>query len=163
MRRIAFLLIDDFALLSTASALEPLRAANQFSPYPVYDISIFSMSGPKAVSSVGGEFPARPFRKVVPLHDILFVVAGSEPGQVSDPALFAWLRQADRNGVALGGISGGSVILARAGLLENRRFTVHWHHYDTFERMPGDWLLERRLFVIDRDRYTCAAAPPRWT
>ena len=156
MRRIAFLLVDGYALLSTASALEPLRAANQFSPDLAYDITLLSTSGKQAKSSVGALFETRYFRDAVPLYDLIFVVAGGDPARISDPALFAWLRQADRNGAALGGISGGAVILAKAGLLEGRRFTVHWHHYDDFQTLPGNWLLERRLFVIDRDRYTCA-------
>lgn len=156
MRRIAFLLVDGYALLSTASALEPLRAANQFSPNLAYDIALLSTSGTVAKSSVGAVFETRHFRDAVPLYDLIFVVAGGDPARVSDPALFAWLRQADRNGAALGGISGGAVILARAGLLDGRRFTVHWHHYDDFQTLRGNWLLERRLFVIDRDRYTCA-------
>ncbi|GHG78759.1 GlxA family transcriptional regulator [Pseudodonghicola xiamenensis] len=156
MKRIAFLLLDGFALLSTASALEPLRAANLFSPTQRYDVTLLSNSGTQAKSSVGGRFDTRPFHEIFPRFDLIFVVAGGDPAQIDDPALFAWLQQADRSGVALGGISGGAVILAKAGLLENRRFTVHWHHYGDFETLPGDWLLERRLFVIDRDRYTCA-------
>ncbi len=156
MRRIAFLLLDGYALLSTASALEPLRAANLFSPTIRYDITLLSASGKTATSSVGALFETRSFHDSFLLFDLLFVVAGGAPARVTDPALFAWLRLADRNGVALGGISGGAVILAKAGLLENRRFTVHWHHYDDFDALPGTWLLERKLFVIDRDRYTCA-------
>ena len=156
MRRLAFLLVDGYALMSTAAALEPLRAANQFAPSLAYDITLLSTTGTQAVSSIGAAFPARNYRDALPLHDLIFVVAGGEPARIADPALLAWLRQADRNGAALGGISGGAVVLARAGLLTGRRFTVHWHHYGDFDAMPGDWLLERRLFVIDRDRYTCA-------
>ncbi len=114
------------------------------------------MSDPQARSSVGGLFDTRPFHEIQPGFDPIFLVAGGKPAQVRDEALFTWLRQADRVGAALGGISGGAVILARAGLLQHHRFTVHWHHYDDFGNLPGDWLLERRLFVIDRDRYTCA-------
>lgn len=156
MRRIAFLLIDGFALMSTAAALEPLRAANMFAPSHAYDITLLSSSDLRATSSVGAQFDTRPYRDAQPLYDLIFVVAGGDPARMNDPALFAWLRQADRNGAALGGISGGAVILAKAGLLRERRFTVHWHHYKDFDSLPGPWLLERRLFVIDRDRYTCA-------
>lgn len=160
MHRIAFLLIDGYALLSTASALEPLRAANLFSSEkgaePAYDITLLSNTRSVAKSSVGALFETTYYRDVPPDFDIVFLVAGGDPARLSDPSLFTWLRQADRNGTALGGISGGAVVLAKAGLLENRRFTVHWHHYDDFNSLPGNWLLERGLFVIDRDRYTCA-------
>lgn len=142
--------------MSTATALEPLRAANMFLPSLGYDITLLSTSGTQATSSSGARFDTKPCREAQPLFDLIFVVAGGDPARLNDPALLDWLRQADRNGAALGGISGGAVILAKAGLLQDRRFTVHWHHYDDLEALPGTWLLEHRLFVIDRDRYTCA-------
>lgn len=156
MQRIAFLLVDGFALLSIASALEPFRAANLFSAKPIYDITLLSTSGNRAESSLGAWFDARSYREVEPAFDLIFVVMSGDLPSQYDLALLNWLRQAERNGVALGGISGGAEVLAKAGLLTGRRFTVHWHYYDRFETMPGTWLLERRLFVIDRDRYTCA-------
>jgi transcriptional regulator GlxA family with amidase domain len=156
MKRIAFVLLDGFALMSTASALEPLRAANQFSTTPLYDISLLSLAGDSATSSLGSRFSTQPFDSVDPNFDLVFIVAGGDPRHFQHQTLFSWLRRLDASGVALGGISGGSVVLARAGLLNRHRFTVHWHHYDDFEVMTGPWLLERRLFVIDRNRYTCA-------
>lgn len=156
MRKIAFLLIDGYALLSTAAALEPLRAANLFSEAGCYDITLLSVGDVAAQASAGAVFATTPYAQHAPQFDLIFVVAGGDPARVHDPALFAWLRRAAHAGVALGGISGGGVVLARAGLLSQYRFTVHWHHYDDFDSLPGDWLLERRLFVIDRDRYTCA-------
>ncbi|CAN0493569.1 unnamed protein product, partial [Laminaria digitata] len=65
MRRIAFLLIDDFALLSTAAALEPLRAANMFAPTLAYDITILSAAGTEAKSSIGARFDARYYTDVI--------------------------------------------------------------------------------------------------
>ncbi|MBR9844064.1 MAG: GlxA family transcriptional regulator [Rhodobacteraceae bacterium] len=156
MRKIAFALTDGFALMSTAAALEPLRAANQFSDQPRYDVTLLSLDGTSATSSFGSRFETHSFENIELDFDLIFVVAGGNPKSLNQPAFFAWLRRAAHKGIALGGISGGSVILAKAGLLGQHRFTVHWHHYEDFDTLPGTWLLERRLFVIDRDRYTCA-------
>ena len=156
IRKIAFVLVDGFALMSTAAALEPLRAANQFSDQPRYEVSLLSLAGKDASSSLGPRFETIAYDSASLDYDLIFVVAGGDPKRLRHPAFFAWLRRAADAQIALGGISGGSVILAKAGLLEQHRFTVHWHHYDDFKTLPGTWLLERRLFVIDRDRYTCA-------
>lgn len=87
--------------------------------------------------------------------DLMLVIAGGDPFAVDNRALFAWLKRLDRAGVRLGGVSGGPVILAKAGLLAGRRMTVHWEHASLLaERFP-DCLIERRLYVIDRDRVTC--------
>jgi transcriptional regulator GlxA family with amidase domain len=156
IRKLAFVLVDGVALLSTAAALEPLRAANQFSQAPRYEVTLLSLAGETATTSLGSQFETRPFDSVALDFDLIFVVAGGNPMRLNHPAFLAWLRRAGHAGIALGGISGGSVILAKAGLLGEHRFTVHWHHYEDFDALPGTWLLERRLFVIDRDRYTCA-------
>ncbi|WP_418595545.1 GlxA family transcriptional regulator [Ponticoccus sp. (in: a-proteobacteria)] len=154
--RIAVLLVDGFTLLSTSSVLEPLRAANMFSTQALYEISLLRTHPDSAGTGMGASFASRHFADVAPDFDLILVVAGGGKKTVRDPVLFRWLRRADHAGVAMGGISGGSLILAKAGLLDGYRFTVHWHHYEAFATMPGSWLLERRLFVIDRTRYTCA-------
>lgn len=155
-KRIGFYLVDGYALMSTAAAMEPLRAANLLSGRPLYDIVPLSMSGGMAMASLPAGIATQPIDEAPGPFDIMFVVAGGDPMRIHDPALFTWLRQLDRAGTALGGISGGGVILARAGVMGNRRMTVHWHHMADLASQLPRLLVEQRLYVIDRDRYTCA-------
>ena len=53
-------------------------------------------------------------------------------------------------------MSGGAYILARAGLLERRRCTIHWEHIPALIEEFPDLRLERTLYVFDGDRITCA-------
>jgi len=48
------------------------------------------------------------------------------------------------------------MILARAGVLKNRRFTVHWEHASEMAELFPELVIERTLYIKDRDRYTCA-------
>lgn len=154
--RYGFLLMPDYALMSAASATEPLRAANLLSARPLYDLQFLSVEGGWMRSSVEGAFLTRSIGEAGEDFDILFVVAGGDPMSQRDGRALAFLRRLSRRGVSLGGISGGAAILAAAGLLRSRRFTIHWQHIDAMrETYPGA-LIERRLFVIDRDRFTCA-------
>lgn len=155
-RRYGFLLVEGYALMSAASAVEPLRAANLLSGRPLYDLRFVSTGGGWMRSSVSGAFDTEPLGQAGTGFDILFVVAGGDPLAFRDDRLFAWLRRLARSGVALGGISGGAAILAAAGVMTARRFTLHWQHIDALRAMHPDALVERRLFVIDRDRFTCA-------
>lgn len=149
-------MLDGYALMSIAAAVEPLRAANLLSDRLLYQMKYVSRSRSTAHASVGSFFETTPIGDAGTDFDIVFVVAGGNPFDVKDAAVDAWLRRLDRSGVRLGGISGGAAILASAGLLAQRRFTVHWQHYDALlERIP-DAMMERKIFVIDRDRYTCA-------
>lgn len=151
-----FVLLDDFALMSGAAAVDPLRAANQMSEKPLYDYSYLSAKGGPVRSSCGAYFETLPFASAIREMDYLFVIAGGNPFVIDALDCMGFLRQAARKGVPLGGISGGVVLLARAGLLKARRIAVHWEYAHSLRELDPDLLIEQRLFVLDRDRATCA-------
>jgi transcriptional regulator GlxA family with amidase domain len=155
-RKIGFFFIEGFALMSGAAAVEPLRAANLLANKPLYDICYFSKDGGPTVSSCGAPFYTEPLSGPDPALDILFIVAGGDAMALQDPAVFGLVRSLAAHGTSLGGISGGPVLLAKAGVMKNRRFTVHWEHFEELRELSDRFLMERRLYIIDRDRYTCA-------
>ena len=56
----------------------------------------------------------------------------------------------------MGAVEMGSYLLAKAGLLKDCSATVHWHCHNAFgERFP-EIDLRQQLFVVDRNRVTCA-------
>lgn len=152
---IGFILTPDYALMSLASAVEPLRAANHLAGRTLYQCQYYSVGGGFLASTSGGGFDTVPLSQAGAL-DLVFVVAGGNPMRFDDAELTRALRALHQRNIPLGGISGGAAILAKAGLMEGRRFTVHWAHIDPLlEYRPG-LLVERALYVVDRDRYTCA-------
>ena len=150
---IAVYLIDGFALMSFASVAEPLRAANLLAERTLYDIQTIPVSGEEAKSS-GSAIIRREGGQASP--DRALVVAGGDPFAVEAQDLMDQLHRLDAAGITLGGVSGGPVILARAGLMAGRRMTVHWEHAPALSELQPELLIERNLFVIDRDRVTCA-------
>jgi len=154
--RVGFLLIDGFALMSYASCCEPLRAANVLAGRKLYDVSHVCITGDKATSSGGASVPAVPVSEAGTGFDLVLAVASGDPMGFSDRRAFDWLRRCDRHGTPLGGVSGGPVLLARAGLLADRRMTVHWEHMSPLGELDPSLMMERSLYVIDRDRYTCS-------
>lgn len=154
-KEFAFVLTPGYALMSLASAVEPLRAANLLAGRELYRTRFLSVAGGFEASTAGGGFACeRMGAGMAP--DLAFVVAGGNPLRYEDPALARGLRALDQRRVALGGISGGAAILARHGLMDGRRFTLHWQHVDALAEQDPDLLIERALYVIDRDRFTCA-------
>lgn len=154
--RIGFIMVDGFALMSYAAAVEPLRAANLLAGSPIYRVEHIASGRDVVNSSSGAHVAVTQLSDVKPGLDVAMVVAGGDPFLVDDPALFGWLRRLARTGVQLGGVSGGPVVLARAGLMSKRRMTVHWEHAEGLSEIDPDLLIERSLYVIDRDRMTCA-------
>lgn len=152
--RVGLFPVPGFALMSYAAVVEPLRAANLLSGQGLFDLVTFA-HGETSSSSGGAVLNAQARVGDAPPLDLLLVVAAGDPFSYRDEAGFAWLRRIARMGVRIGGVSGGPVILARAGVMEGRRMTVHWEHAPLLQEARPDLALERRLYVIDRDRMTC--------
>ncbi|MEO0371775.1 MAG: AraC family transcriptional regulator, partial [Pseudomonadota bacterium] len=155
-RRIGILPIDGFAAMSFAALTEPMRAANLLAQRTLYDTVVYSVTGHPVQSS--GAALVMPQARVGEDErlDYLFLVAGGDPARFNDAGVTAWLTRLSRAGVPLGGVSGGPVILARAGLMQKRRMTVHWEHAAALAEVSPHLVIERSLYVIDRDRVTCA-------
>jgi len=155
-RRIGFLLIDGFALLSYAAAVEPLRAANLLAGHTLYDVRELPADGAIASSSSGAQVRASAHVGEHVDYDLMMVVAGGDPVAFVSRRVSRWLQHLDRRGVVLGGISGGPVVLASAGVMAGRRMTVHWEHRALVGNVAPTAIIERSRYVIDQGRLTCA-------
>lgn len=156
MTTLALLLIDDFALMSYASVIEPFRAANALAGSTLYDWLHVSVSGAAVTASNGASILADARVGDAIACDVLFVFAAGDPASFDDPATFAWLRKLAKDGAAIAGVSGGPFLIARAGLLDGYRTTIHWEHEAAFRAAFPRLDLENSLFITDRRRMTCA-------
>ena len=155
VQTIGFILLPGFALMSFASATEPLRAANLLAGREIYRLSVYSPDGGPALSSGGVPVPAEPLPGRGAGLGTIFVCAGGSPRDWHYPAVLACLRQLAREGVRIGGISGGPYLLAAAGLLAERDFTIHWEHAPALMESFPTLNPRQARFVIDGNRITC--------
>lgn len=140
--------------MSYACVADPLRAANLLSGKRLFDITNFAAT-PVAESSGAAQISGCvPIGTDMPL-DLLLVIAGGDPFAYRDKSLFSWLQRLARSNVRIGGVSGGPVILAKAGVMAGRRMTVHWEHAAELGEAYPDLMIEKRLYIMDRDRVTC--------
>ncbi|MGC3873816.1 GlxA family transcriptional regulator [Halomonas sp. GXIMD04776] len=154
-RRIGFVLLPGFSLLAQACALEPLQVANQLSGQCLYTSITFGLEDSEVKSAAGlALMPQRRAGVDANELDMVFVCA---PSTLKDdyPSLNEWLMRLAGRGVVLGGIGGGTQVLARAGVLEGYRATLAWQSVDTFRHAHPGVRVSRQLFEIDRDRLTC--------
>jgi AraC family carnitine catabolism transcriptional activator len=157
MRTIGFLLVPGFSLMSYASCVEPLRAANELAGTTLYRWWHAAPGGKAAIASSGAAvLPDFQLGSTVASLDLLLVCAAGNPTRFSDRRTLTWLRTLGRQGVTLGGISGGPFILAKAGLLKGRRCTAHWEHMPALREAFPELNLTRTLFELDGDRITCS-------
>lgn len=151
-----FILLDKFNLLSLSSLTEPLRIANYCSGSNLYQWHFLSADGAEVSSSAGVTIRTQPVSTEDANWEAIIVCGGWNAERYESSELFRWLQHKARSGVKLGATETGAYVLARVGLLQGYRVTVHWHCHNAFrERYPGIDLLDA-LYVIDRQRMTCA-------
>ena len=157
----AFVLMPDFSMIAFSAALEPLRLANRMARRELYSWQIVGVLGGPVRASNGCQVftdqnladvdigPGKTLPTVV-----LCTGLGAE--LIRDRQLFAWLRRADRAGAMLGALCTGAFVLARGGLLDGYRCTVHWENLPGFMEEFPEIDVAADLFEIDRNRFTCS-------
>ncbi|MDR5886413.1 MULTISPECIES: GlxA family transcriptional regulator [Halomonadaceae] len=156
-RRVAFVLLPGFSMLAHAAALEPLQMANQLSGQMLYQTVTLSMDDESVRSGAQLSVLAQHTLASTPGPLDLLLVCAPTPLPYALPAkLNEWLRGYVGRGVMLGGLAGGTEVLARCGLLEGYRATLPWQRFDAFSQAYPQVTLSQQLFEIDRDRLSCA-------
>jgi len=154
--RYAFLTLPNYSLIAVSNAVEPLRMANRVVGQPVYEWSIVSLDGRPVLASNGLDLAPTIALDKLGKVEILFVCGGiNVRDAVSAPLLTALRRLAERR-VALGALCTGGYALARAGLLDNTRATIHWENLSALREEFPRVQLNDQVFSIDRERYTCS-------
>ncbi len=153
-----FLLLDGFSNMVLANAMEPLRAARDLSDPDRFCWQLVTLDGNPATSSSGLAVQPQVALGEERRLDALFVVAGYGFRSFATQAVLKRVRQAARRVPTLVGLDTGAWLLAAAGLLEQRRATIHWQELDAFqEAFPGIAVSHDR-YVIDGPRITAGGA-----
>ena len=156
VQRFVFLLLDNFTMLSFAGAIEPLRIANRVFGSPVYSWTLAGEGGVEATCSNGAAFKLDMALEEVSREDIVLVCGGVNVQDATTKPVLNWLRREARRGATIGGLCTGSYTLARAGLLDGKKATIHWENQDSFLEEFEDVTLTKSVFVVDGNRMSTA-------
>lgn len=155
---IGLILWPDFPLLALSGLMDAMRYAAHAGNKRQCQLSIISAKPEMPVNSNTG-ISVKPGRAhEFPEHyDYLAIIGGTlkclSRGQADD---LKYIRRAHQAGVPVVGIGTGSFILAKAGLLNGRRASVHPFHSEEFrKRFPGVCAEEGFDFIDEGDVLTC--------
>ena len=155
-QRLGFLLVPQFSMLAFVSAIEPLRVANRLAGRDLYRWDIVSRDGQSIAASNGMSLVADRSIADASGYPLAVICAGFDPEQYYDRRLKNWLQRLNSENADLGAMDTGSFLLARAGLLDGYRATTHWESLDSFRETFPKVEAENALFIMDRNRLTCA-------
>lgn len=154
--RFGFLLVPKYSMIAVTSAIEPLRMANRLSGEVLYEWPVITLDGaPVPASNDLMIAPDYSIEDAPPL-DMIFVCSGVDVTGVFSKELQKYLCNQARNKVKLGGLCTGTYLLARAGLMDGYKCTVHWENIASMREQFPKLQLSDELYEIDQDRYTCA-------
>ncbi|TCS61120.1 AraC family transcriptional regulator with amidase-like domain [Primorskyibacter sedentarius] len=155
-RRFVFVLLENFTLLSFAAALDCLRLANRMSGKELYTWRLIGEGGETVQSSTGTTFALEGDLEELQRGDTIMLCGGMDVQEATSKRLLNWLRREARRGLPVGGLCTASFTLARAGLLDGKRATIHWENHDSFAEEFEDVQLTKSVFVVDGLRLTTA-------
>jgi transcriptional regulator GlxA family with amidase domain len=155
-RRFVFLLLDRFTMINFAGAIEPLRLANHVLGRDAYAWVLAGEGGVEKVCSNGVTFRLDMGLDEVDHHDTVLVCGGVDIQRTATKPVISWLRREARRGVTIGGLCTGALALARAGLLDGRKATIHWENHDGFTEEFPEVALSKSVYVMDGNRWSTA-------
>ena len=155
-KRYIFVLLDQFTMLCFSSAVEALRIANRMSGHELYSWALAGEGGEMAHCSAGIGYKLDMDLDEMQRDDTIMLCGGINVQAATSKRVLNWLRREARRGATIGGLCTAGYSLAKAGLLDGKRATIHWENQDSFSEEFEDVTLTKSVFVIDGNRITTA-------
>ncbi len=156
-KHFVFILLNSFSLIAFASAIEPLRLANRMAGRQVYKWTVCTSDlNNQVVCSNGTLVSANTLLPEVSKDDSVIICGGTNIKESTSNIILSWIRREARKGIEIGGLCTASYVIAKAGLLDGRKCTIHWENREAFLEEFPNLDLVNRVFTIDKNRL-CAA------
>jgi transcriptional regulator GlxA family with amidase domain len=155
---LGFLLFPGFPMACLTSAIEPLRAANEIAGRREFSWTLVGEDARPVQSSADVRFDADVALSDLAGVDELYLLSSPASRFEHPRRTLARLRWLDRSGLAMGAFSGGIFPLARAGLMDGRRCSVHWCYEAAFAAEFPQVEASRAAILRDRRRVTVSGA-----
>jgi transcriptional regulator GlxA family with amidase domain len=143
-------------MLSFSSAVESLRIANRMADKTLYEWMLVGEGGDMVRCSAGTAFVLDDGLTDLNRDDTVILCGGIDVQRATTKKLLNWIRREARKGIVMGGICTAAYSLARAGLLDGKKATIHWENQDSFAEEFEDVELTKSVFVVDGNRLSTA-------
>ena len=155
-KRFVFVLLDKFSMLSFASALDSLRIANRMSNRELYSWILLGEGGDVVSCSAGTTFKLDSDLIELGRDDVILLCGGVDVQMSTTKKVLNWLRREARKGLRIAGLCTGAYTMAKAGLLDGKKATIHWENADSFAEEFDEVELTKSVFLLEGNRMTTA-------
>jgi transcriptional regulator GlxA family with amidase domain len=152
---IGILLIEGYPIIPFSCVVDAMRSANRLSGKTLYRWEYFAPDDEPVSASCGIEVPTQALKTAKQLTTLI-IVAPNTAQNFDHAGTLKFLQSLDRQNVSLGSASSGSFILARAGLLDHCRCTIHWENIPVFKELYPQLEVAFTLYEIGERRLTCS-------
>jgi transcriptional regulator GlxA family with amidase domain len=150
-----FLMLPKMTMLAFSAAVEPLRIANQLTGQCLYRWFLLTEDGQPVRCSNGVSIVADKAMGEIARDDTVFICSGVDGYLAASDKAVSWLRSLAHHGRTVGGLCTGAFTLARAGLLPDKRFTLHWENQSAFEECFPGLPITNQIYCRDGSLITC--------
>ena len=163
--RIVFVLFPGFQQLDLAGPMAVFEVARLALPGS-YRWRLAARTPGTVRSSAGVAWPVESLPRACGADDLVMVIGGDGvDAACRDVTLVRWLQRASGTGARIASICSGSLLLAAAGLLDDRAATTHWSRSRQFAtEHPAVRLQPDRIYVREpAARHHRSPRPELWT
>ncbi len=158
--RVCLLVLPESSMMSLASTLDTMRAANRIASRTLFEWQIVTLDGDPATLTCGIPVAAQSKLAEAQAGDVIFVIAGFNQDKHVNKKQLKLIKIFIRSFNSVVGIEAGSWILARCGLLSGKAATTHWEDQEEFARQFPRIDLKADRFVIDGNICTTGGSSP---
>ncbi|KOF22559.1 AraC family transcriptional regulator [Ensifer adhaerens] len=157
---VVVVVLPESSIMSLASVLDPMRAANRVSGREVFRWQLLSADGEPITLTCGIPIAVDGMFTLPLEGDVLLAIGGFNLDRHVGRKFIATLQESARHFDVVAGIESGCWLLGRSGLLNGRKATAHWEELEDFSQaFPALTVLGDR-FVTDGKFWTSGGASP---
>lgn len=152
--KVGFLLVKDFSMMCITTMINPFRSANRELGYDAFSWEFLTVDDQPVIASDGFEAKPTVLINSPQKFDFFFICTGLQTNPPNRAKLNTTLLRFSKQSDVFGGLCTAAFILARAGFLDGKDFTLHWENQSAFIEEFPELLPSTALFVTDGRLWT---------
>ncbi len=157
-KTISLLIFDDIEVMDFAGPFEVFSVTNELQKYEYFDIKVVAKNKTPVIAKNGLSINPDSSISDVKESDILIVPGGDGTRQVmEDSEILIWIQEISQNTELTLSVCSGSLILAKAGLLDGMKATTHHEVFETLASVAPNTQIDREARFVDNGKIITSA------